>query len=111
MLITDNFDRVLHGSCGCQLRRFFSEDLRFRIAAVIDIDAADHVRGNRQRFVERYLAGHNMEDAACITLDDDDGNLGLTWPFSKIKRRPPTSAMHHWRACLAPHWAGGSPKK
>lgn len=57
-----------------ELRRFFSEDLRFRIAGVISIDDEDHERGNRQRLVERYLLEHNMETAAWIALDDDDGN-------------------------------------
>ena len=32
-----------------ELRQFFSEDIRLRIAGVLDIDATDHQVGNRQR--------------------------------------------------------------
>lgn len=45
-----------------ELRLFLSEDMRFRIAGVIGIDATDHERGNRQRLVERYLVQHKHGD-------------------------------------------------
>lgn len=57
-----------------ELRRMFSEDLRFRIVGVIGIDDADRELGNRQRLVERYLAEHGLADAAWLAIDDDVGN-------------------------------------
>lgn len=57
-----------------ELRRFFSEDVRFRIAGVIGIDPTDHELGNRQRLVERYLADNGIQSAAWVALDDDAGN-------------------------------------
>jgi hypothetical protein len=57
-----------------ELRRLFSEDLRFRIEGVIGIDDRDHARGNRQRLVERYLAEHGKADCSWLAIDDDAGN-------------------------------------